>query len=104
MTASSSTHLSASSAALAAPIVLQVIDEELIVDRERFVFALTQRKVGNLESVWLKFCIMLTSVHVESEGSALALAHVSACLMEDMGSVVTCPYSHAAHALRRKAT
>ena len=83
---------------------LQVMDEEPIIDRERFVFALTSWKVGNVEGVWLKFCIMLTSLHVESESSALALAHVSACLMEGMGSVVTCPYSPTARALRRKAT
>ena len=37
MTVSSSTHLSASSAAIAAPIVLKVIEEEPIIDRARFV-------------------------------------------------------------------
>ena len=30
----------------------------------------------------LKFCIMLVSLHVKSQGTALGPAHVSACSME----------------------
>ena len=41
--ASTSTLSSTSSGVLAAPIMLQTIDVESIIDRERFVFALTER-------------------------------------------------------------
>ena len=66
-----------------APIMLQVSDEEPMIDRERFVFALTKRKVTNVAGASLMFCLrMMRRVHRESEGAALAPAYLSACPMQ----------------------
>ena len=70
-----------SNVVLVAPIILQV-DEEPIIEKERFVCAITRRKVENVPGVWLKFCITVMNLYVKSEGAALALAHVSAYSME----------------------
>ena len=63
----------------------QGFDQKPSIDRERCVIALTGRRVSNVGRVWLKFGVMLMSLHAESEGMVLAPVHGPGQLL-DSGS------------------